>query len=83
PRSAFLGLCEAGLVKGVPPGEYLKKSSKKLNKGYAVKAVSKLIENPKLKDNSPKELWELVISKAHDSQMDVVLALWEKQKIKR
>jgi len=37
------------------------------------------------------ELWKLVIPKpkefekpkAHDSQMDVVIALWEKRKIKR
>ncbi|MDD9799839.1 MAG: hypothetical protein OXU29_05195 [Gammaproteobacteria bacterium] len=83
PRSAYLGLCEAGLVKGVPAGEYITKLPK-LNKGYAVKAVSELRKNSRLQD-SPIKLWELVIPepKAHDSQMDVVIALWKKQKIKR
>ena len=79
PRNAYLGLCEEGLVKGVPPGEY---TDSKDNKGYAVDAVSELRKNPNL---TKKELWERVAPerKAMNGQMDVVLGLWEKQKIKR
>ncbi|MDD9812172.1 MAG: hypothetical protein OXU71_10785 [Gammaproteobacteria bacterium] len=78
PRSAYLGLCEYGLVKGVPRGEYLKKSSEKLNKKHAVDAVTKLRKTPELK-NKPMKLWRLVIPepKQHDGQMHVVTALWK------
>jgi len=48
PRGAFLDLCEAGLIKGV-------NSSKKMetgkNKGYAVKAVALLRQDPELASN--------------------------------
>lgn len=76
PKSAFLGLCEDGFVKGVPAGNYTRG---KLNKSYAVKAVSILKANRDSNINS-KELWELVMdgeSKTPNSQMDVVLALKE------
>ena len=33
PRGAFLGLCEEGLVKGIPPGRY---TASKKDKEYAV-----------------------------------------------
>ena len=35
-RGAFLGLCEEGLVKGIPAGKY---SASKDNKQYAVRAA--------------------------------------------
>ncbi len=83
PRSTFLGLCEKGIVKGIKGGVYLKNSSSNLNKRYALTAVNLLINNPTL---SRKELWrqvteELNIRIIHNSQMDVVLALWEKDMI--
>src|SRR5712692_871893 len=76
PRCAYLGLCEEGLVAGVPPGEYI---NGKENKGYALRAVKLLQKEPGLAHRDPKALWALVMAgerKKHNSQMDVVLALW-------
>ena len=83
PKNAFLGLCEEGLVKGIKPGVYLKNSVANLNKQYALISVALLKTNPNL---SRKELWikveeKLKINKSHNSQMDVVLALWDKHLI--
>jgi hypothetical protein len=75
PRGAFLGLCEEGLVKGVPPGHY---SATKQNKEYAVRAVA-LLED-KTQHWSTSTLWRAVTNnteKLHASQMDVVMALWK------
>jgi hypothetical protein len=75
PKNTFLGLCEAGLVKGIPKGNYTKSIK---NKEYALKAVTILKQNKEIKF-SPKELWEKLElgNKRSNSQMDVVLALWE------
>jgi hypothetical protein len=83
PRSAFLGLCEQGLVKGIKRGIYLTNSESNLNKQYALIAVKILTNNATF---SRKELWEEVkehlnISKNHNSQMDVVIALFENKMI--
>src|ERR1700674_3359489 len=75
PRGAFLGLCEEGLVKGIPAGHY---TTSKDNKAYAVRAITLLTEGPQ--NLSVSALWRAVaagIEKAHNSQMDVVLALWK------
>ena len=72
PRSAFLGLCEAGLLKGIPAGEYV--GSKK-NKQYAVDAVWLLREEATFADDIPG-LWRCLSLKQHNGQMDVVVALW-------
>lgn len=75
PRGVFLGLCEAGLVAGIPTGEYTRS---RLNKDYAVKAAELLRLRPALSNDS-KALWLRVIGgsgKAHNEQMDVVIALW-------
>ncbi|OMD48470.1 DUF6979 family protein [Paenibacillus odorifer] len=76
PRYAFLGLCEEGLIKGVRSGTYILKSKNK-NKVYAVKAVELLKANPELAKDK-KRLWNEVVKgdKKHNSQMNVVLALW-------
>jgi hypothetical protein len=74
PRGAFLGLCEEGLVKGIPAGKY---TASKENKAYAVQAATLLTEGGR--KWSIGELWQEVSNdpeKAHNSQMDVVLALW-------
>src|SRR3984957_13804552 len=39
PRFAFLSLCEAGLVKGIPPGQYAPSNK---DKAYALRAVALL-----------------------------------------
>jgi hypothetical protein len=74
PRGAFLGLCEEGLVKGIPAGHY---TASKDNKAYAVRAVALLTEDTQ--HWSTSALWRAVTDGAealHDSQMDIVLALW-------
>jgi hypothetical protein len=75
PKNTFLGLCEEGLVKGIPKGNYTKSVK---NKEYALKAVAILKQNTQT-TFSPKELWEKLElgDKRSNSQMDVVLALWE------
>ncbi len=76
PKNAFLGLCEEGFVKGVPPGNY---SAGLDNKSYAVKAAQLLGTNPRLAASGASELWRLVMDgrvKKPNSQMDVVLSLW-------
>jgi len=79
PKSAFLGLCEAGFVKGIPEEKYTRSID---NKAYAIKAIDILRNNTK-PNYTPKNLWEkvkkelLIVKKDHNSQMDVVLALWE------
>jgi hypothetical protein len=76
PKGAFLGLCEDGLIKGIPKGTYCNSIK---NKGYAIRAVSILKGNPNHHLDS-KALWSITlggIEKKHNSQMDVVLSLWE------
>ncbi|MGY3923920.1 hypothetical protein LA366_06420 [Aeromonas jandaei] len=82
PRGAFLGLCSEGLVRGVSKGSY---SRSVLNRGYAVTAVEILqtLDGQRLDRNG---LWDAVMAKTekqirHNNQMDVVLALWDKQLI--
>jgi hypothetical protein len=68
-------LCEAGFVKGIPKGNVTKSVK---NKEYAIKAVTVLKQN-KHTTFLPKVLWEKIElgDKRSNSQMDVVLALWE------
>ncbi|MDO6600643.1 hypothetical protein Q4536_10890 [Tenacibaculum sp. 1_MG-2023] len=74
PKNTFLGLCEEGLVKGVPVGNY---TTSVMNKEYAIQAVEILKRSP-TKIFTPKELWKKLElgDKKHNSQMDVVWVLW-------
>jgi hypothetical protein len=75
PRGAFLGLCEEGLIEGIPPGKYTRS---KLNKHYAVRAVRLIRANPALAGDA-KKLWRRVVNRKTfrpNGQMDVALALW-------
>ena len=76
PRSAFLGLCEAGMVRGVPKGKYTRATK---NKEYALKAAVLLKTDPSFARNAG-ELWRRITSNKvnHNSQMDVVITLWNK-----
>lgn len=79
PRDAFLGLCAAGLVKGIAPGYGTPSTrhSSSRNKDYAVEAVRLLREDG---HRSISQLWAAVSdgeAVEHASQMDVVLALWK------
>jgi hypothetical protein len=81
PRGAFLGLCEEGLVKGIPAGHY---TASKDNKQFAVRAVAFLVE--KEQHSSRSELWQAATNgagKKENGQMDVVLALWNNNLIVR
>lgn len=79
PRNAFLGLCEAGMIKKLKKGDYTFKN-KNYNKDYAIKAVKILRKNSELSDDKNK-LWKKVIDKKPNDQMDVVLALWNEELI--
>jgi hypothetical protein len=71
PRGAYLGLCEEGLVKGIPAGRY---TTSRDNKTYAVRAVALLTEGTQ--HWSTNALWRAVTNgaeKAHNSQMDTRL----------
>lgn len=81
PRDAFLGLCEEGLVVGIPKGPYTRSEK---NKRYAVDAVAMLRKDDKLAGDLDA-LWRAVLDgedKQHNSQMDVVVALWKRGLLK-
>ena len=74
PRFAFLSLCEAGLVKGIPAGQYAPSNK---DKSYALRAVALLKAGT---HRTVTTLWAEVTDGepiTHSSQMDVVLALWK------
>ncbi|WP_394782263.1 DUF6979 family protein [Undibacterium sp.] len=80
PKCAFLGLAESGEIIGIPSGSYTKSKD---NKKYALSALS-LLRSRKLTLISSKDLWIRVmegVDKQHNSQMDVVLALWDSGRI--
>jgi len=75
PKSVFLGLCDAGLVKGIPAAA--QSAAPNRNATYGVKAVELLRAGTHRTVNA---LWAEVTSGeelAHAAQMDVVLALWK------
>jgi len=80
PRSAYLGLCEVGLVTSAPRGRWISSDDNKL---YALRAVRALrcdatwLERPML-------LWRKVSqspSKTPNNQIDVVFELWKERLI--
>lgn len=74
PKSTFLGLCGAGLVKGVPAEPT---TANNRNAAYGIKAVELLRAGT---HRTVTALWsELTAGEeiAHAAQMDVVLALWK------
>ncbi|MVA97128.1 hypothetical protein GN330_07680 [Nitratireductor sp. CAU 1489] len=74
PRGAFIGLCEAGLVRGI---EYAATGRQTKNGGYAVAAVESLRLNPALASDK-SALWRQACPdqpKKENGQMDVVLTL--------
>ena len=75
PRQAFLGLCDAGLVKGLEPNPAAATND---NRNYAVAAATLLLQGAE--QRSVSALWRQVTNgedKPHIAQMDVVLALWK------
>jgi hypothetical protein len=80
PKGAFLGLCEEGLIKGIPKGQYTKSLD---NKNYALKAVKILQQSSKPRKKI--DLWREVTDRkiVQNGQMDVVLSLWNNNLIVR
>ncbi|MGA2403387.1 MAG: hypothetical protein ABSG91_17055 [Syntrophobacteraceae bacterium] len=80
PRCAYLGLCEDGFVYGIPEGNYYhSQKGQKKNKGYTLKVLSLLRQDPSRSINTEQKLWQEVMKgekKTPHSQMDVVLFLW-------
>ena len=78
PRNAFVGLCEAGLVKDIEPGVAEPCNAGAVrNKAYAVQAVELLRAGT---HTTVSQLWSAISdgeAGEHASQMDVVLALWK------
>ena len=77
PRGAFLGLCEEGRIVGIPTGSYTRSRD---NKKYALRAIEFLTQDPSLA-NDITALWKRIMNghrKVHNSQMDVVVALWRR-----
>jgi hypothetical protein len=75
PRCPFLGLCEEGLIDGIPRGKYTKS---KANKTHAIAAYSALLSEPHLAADQVG-LWVRATGAKptrHNEQMDVVSALW-------
>ena len=75
PRQAFIALANAYFAAGARAAP--KGASKSENGIYALEAVEALRENPELV-NSKADLWARTSggAKEHNSQMDVVIALW-------
>jgi len=74
-RGAFLGLCEEGLVKAIPPGSY---KAARDHKALAVRAANLLLEGTQRWSLST--LWRAVADGSYrkeDCHMDIVFALWK------
>ena len=70
-----MGLCEAGLIRGIPRGIYTRS---KANKKYAIMACQSLRLEPHLLTDQDR-LWIRSTggnSIRHNEQIDVVCALW-------
>lgn len=76
PKGAYLGLCKAGLVKGVAPEGSADDIN--MNGVYVIKIVLAIKANPKLANATQAELWKYAETDAGENgQVGVVLALWE------
>jgi hypothetical protein len=80
PKNAFCGLCRAGLIKGISVQSLQKEESK--NAEYAIIAVNLLKEDASWA-NKKTACWEKIQEiigevKKHNSQLDVVISLWNK-----
>ncbi|MEK3707104.1 hypothetical protein MKY87_23955 [Paenibacillus sp. FSL R7-0198] len=80
PRTAFLGLCEDGYVRGIPQGRYNHKENS-LNKRYAIDTVKLFHEDSSMVHVDSKKLWTVVTEGKvikSNYQVDIVKGLWGK-----
>ena len=89
PRGAFLGLCRAGLIEGVPH-DPTDPTDDGLNATYARFAVNLLQTEPRWASEKASKIWRHVMAgigtdphKRPNAQMEVVLALWTAGVIRR
>jgi hypothetical protein len=75
PKHAFLGLCQAGVIAGIPSGMYGARGDNK-NGRYALQAWRLLQSEPKLSADKTA-LWARLDAPTNENnQMDVVVCLW-------
>ena len=76
PMDAFLGLCDEGLVRGIPAGQY--GPANNVNGRYAIDAYRLLQAEPRLTSDKPS-LWARIPdprAENQNGQLDVVIALF-------
>lgn len=75
PRDAYLGLCNAGLVKGVKPDKHANLTA---NGKYAVELVRAIKANPKIVNLPKEKLFQQVAPGVKENgQVGVVFALFK------
>jgi len=73
PRSAFLGLCQAGLLPGIAVGQYTDSVS---SSGYALAAVELLRAAPTLEADKSRLEARVFGDRTPNGEVDVVLTFW-------
>ncbi|MCG8618297.1 MAG: hypothetical protein MI802_18940 [Desulfobacterales bacterium] len=84
PKTTFLSLCQEGFIKNVHCNEK-KYTYSNSNYRYTMNAVKMLLADEKYLENRP-ELWQLATAPDiifNNGQMDVLITLWEEEKIDR
>lgn len=76
PRSAFLVLCQEGLINGVPKGNYTNATE---TKEYILNGLE-FIKTDTTLANSPSKLWDKVVNenKVHNQRMHILCDLYKK-----
>lgn len=79
PRIAFLGLCENGLIAGIPKGRYIQKTTASVIKGKAISIRNIIMNNnpPSIPAQTKTSIWEQVGGTGQDEGViDVVYTLF-------
>src|SRR5438874_13799853 len=75
PKSAFLGLCEEGLLRSIDAGHYTRS---RRSRAFALAAVERLRGNPSLAAKKADLEADVYGDRAPNGEVDVVLALWQR-----
>jgi hypothetical protein len=79
PKGAFLGLCERGLVRDIPPGEYTRSVS---SSEIAFAALQQLRADPSPIDEKAKLSKRVYGERTPNDEVEVVLSLWKHELIR-